>query len=354
MSAERTTSPAASNLLRIAPGWYVLCRSSELTTSPRPSMLGGTPIVLFRTADGVPGVLLDRCPHRNVPLSAGTVAGEELECEYHGWRFRTDGRCTFAAGIAETAITTACHAGSFPVREEQGFVWVQIGDQAETEPYRFAVLDDRSWSSGFAVLEAHGSVQAVAENTLDVPHTAYLHGGLFRTPKSERQKRDVEIRRFADRAEAEYFGENAPSGMVGSILAPNGGQVYHIDRFLLPSITEVDYRLGERTAFHVAVALTPVSEDLTRLFAVVGLRLPFGQQIMKTLLRPLILRIFRQDAAVLQRQTENIRRFGGEQFVTTGADLLAPEISRLLKSAQSGDVKPHSGPPVIRQATILM
>ena len=59
--------------------WYVLCTSSELRTRPLARTLMGTPLVLFRNANGEPGALLDRCPHRNVPLSMGSVEGAELQ-----------------------------------------------------------------------------------------------------------------------------------------------------------------------------------------------------------------------------------------------------------------------------------
>ena len=68
-------------------------------------------------------------------------------------------------------------------------------------------------------MELDGTVHAAAENALDVPHTAYLHGGLFRTSKA-RMEIGVVLRRWHDRAEAEYIGESAPPGVLGRILAP--------------------------------------------------------------------------------------------------------------------------------------
>ena len=35
----------------------------------------------------------DLCVHRGTALSLGWVSGNELVCPYHGWRYRTDGRC---------------------------------------------------------------------------------------------------------------------------------------------------------------------------------------------------------------------------------------------------------------------
>ena len=57
-----------------------------------------------------------------------------------------------------------------------------------------------------------------AENALDVPHTAFLHRGLFRSDGTRRPI-DVVIRRWHDRVEAQYIGEERPKGIVGWLLA---------------------------------------------------------------------------------------------------------------------------------------
>jgi phenylpropionate dioxygenase-like ring-hydroxylating dioxygenase large terminal subunit len=73
--------------------WYVACRSGELGRRPVARRLLGTPLVLFRADGGRPAALLDRCAHRNLPLSAGRVAGSYIECAYHGWRYDRSGAC---------------------------------------------------------------------------------------------------------------------------------------------------------------------------------------------------------------------------------------------------------------------
>ena len=56
-------------------------------------LIAGVPLVLFRSL-GRAGALVDRCPHRNVPLSLGRVLPDgRLECAYHGWQFDTAGNC---------------------------------------------------------------------------------------------------------------------------------------------------------------------------------------------------------------------------------------------------------------------
>lgn len=85
----------------------------------------------------------------------------------------------------------------------------------------------------------------------------------------------------------------------------------HFDRFILPSISEVEYRMGEENHLLVATAMTPVSDFETRLWAVVSFRLRVPHAVVKRAIKPLAMQIFQQDARVLKSQTALVKRFGG-------------------------------------------
>src|SRR5215207_36331 len=88
------------SVARLSNFWYVACRSHELLRAPLARTLLGVPLVLFRDAQGRPATLLDRCPHRNVPLSIGRVTQSGLlECGYHGWQFEGGGSCLLVPGL---------------------------------------------------------------------------------------------------------------------------------------------------------------------------------------------------------------------------------------------------------------
>ena len=337
--------------MHVTQAWYVVCESKQLRDKPLPITLLNTPIVVFRNREGKIGALLDRCPHRNVPLSLGNVQGEYLQCVYHGWQFDCAGACQAIPELFGEANAVGRRAPAFATREQDGFIWVYATPDVtpQNEPFHFPFIHKRDYTTVRQEVRAPASIHATAENALDVPHTAYLHGGLFRSAKAKRHDIEVVIRRWPDRVEAEYVGEPRPSGLAGKILAPGGGTVKHFDRFILPSIVQVEYRLGEKSHICVSTALTPVSDFDTRLFAVTSFNLPLSRLagLVALFLRPLALRIFQQDADMLKRQTETIQHFGGEQFVSTDVDVLGAQIYRLLKQAERG-ATPAAIEPVTR------
>ncbi len=324
--------------VHLADAWFIGCLSGELKSAPLARTIQGTPLVLFRGEGGRPAALLDRCPHRNVPLSMGKVVGGQLQCGYHGWRFQSDGACAAIPGLVGESQAKARNAQAYATLEQDGFVWVYASPGVEPKglPYRFPLLDDPRYTTVRRQLRAEATMHAVIENTLDVPHTAFLHGGLFRTARKEHEI-EVVVRRTADRVEAEFVGEPRPPGLAGRLLAPGGGVVIHFDRFLLPSIAQVEYQLGKKSHLITTTAMTPVTELDTRIYAVVTLRLPLPGWLVRPFLTPIALGIFKQDARVLALQSQTLRKFGGEQYASTELDVLGPQVWRLLKQAASAE-----------------
>ncbi len=325
--------------------WFIACTSAQLGSAPLSVAVQNRPLVLFRARGGAPSALVDRCPHRNVPLSMGTVRGGELECAYHGWRFDGAGQCVAVPGLVdgEISLKSRC-AEHFAARELDGFVWVYSTsgvDEPKEGPFRFPHLEDRAYSTVRKEFRVEASLHAAVENTLDVPHTAFLHGGLFRTAQ-KKNVIDVVVKRHAHSAEAHFHGEPAPRGLVGWLLAPQGGVVEHVDRFLLPSIAQVEYRLGATSHVVATTAFTPVSDDACLVYAVVTYRLPVPGWLVRPFVSPVATRIFAQDAVMLARQRAQILKFGGEKYTSTELDVLGPQVTRLLKQAASGEAgEPH-------------
>jgi phenylpropionate dioxygenase-like ring-hydroxylating dioxygenase large terminal subunit len=339
------------SVARLPHYWYVACRSRQLRDTPLRVLLHGIPFVLFRDGRGTAGALLDRCPHRNVRLSLGRVeASGNLECCYHGWQFDVTGACRAVPGLAGAVEAKGRRVDAYPVVEQDGFVWVHpsLDGPAAAEPFALPLASDPAYTTVVRAFDVESSVHAAVENALDVPHTAYLHRGLFRG-QGEPNRIEVEVRRWKDRVEAEYIGEPRPPGLAARLLSPSGGVVEHWDRFILPSISQVEYKLGRENHVLITSLFTPVTDFVTRIFAVISLRVRIPGRLIKPVLQPIAIKIFRQDADILKAQTEQIRAFGGEQFMSTDADVLGREIWRLMKQAERGDDEPAEDEPAVRR-----
>jgi len=79
--------------------WYAAGHSETLESTPISRRICDEPIMFYRTGNGSISALHDRCPHRFVPLSAGTWTPKEdvVQCGYHGLRFDSSGQCVLTS-----------------------------------------------------------------------------------------------------------------------------------------------------------------------------------------------------------------------------------------------------------------
>jgi phenylpropionate dioxygenase-like ring-hydroxylating dioxygenase large terminal subunit len=317
--------------------WYVLAESSELGSKPLARKLFGLPIVLFRDGEGVAGALLDRCPHRMVPLSLGAVEGGNLECGYHGWQFDRQGTCRKVPGLCSAEEAKSRDVPMYPTVEQDGFVWVwgTTDDEPVGAPHKLNTVDAPGYLVVRKSVSFPGSLHASLENALDVPHTAFLHRGLFRGGR-EPVEIDAVLTRTPDMVQAEFIGEPRPPGVAAKIMSPSGGVVTHYDRFKLPSIAEVEYRIGTESHIVTTSLMTPEDDFVTKVFAIVTLKTPVPGWLLRPFLEPYAMKIFRQDVWILGEQTEAIDRWGGERYQSTEIDLMGAQIWRMLRRAAAG------------------
>jgi phenylpropionate dioxygenase-like ring-hydroxylating dioxygenase large terminal subunit len=330
-----TGSEASGFSSRLTRAWYVACASPELERTPVARTVLGIPLVLFRGPDGKPAALLDRCAHRNVPLSLGRIVESRLECRYHGWQYGTDGHCVKVPSLCGDADREVRCVPRYAALEQDGLVWVYATPDVEPaeQPFKVPSLGEGAVEVR-RVVEVESPLHPALENALDVPHTAVLHRGLFRGVK-EPHRIKARVTRTAEGLQAEYLGEPRPEGLAAKILSPSGGVVTHFDRFIFPSIAQVEYRLGSEVHFLVNSICTPVEDFLTRIHAVIAFRTRLPGWLVKLLLNPVATRIFKQDAFILKAQAGSLRRFGGEHYASTAVDVLGLQIARLLRGADS-------------------
>ncbi len=164
--------------------WYVAGFADELKPG---EMLARTlldlPLVFFRRPDGIPAALLDRCPHRFAPLSAGTLCdgGAVLQCAYHGLRFDASGACVHSPH-AGSAIPKAASVTAYAVRERHGLLWWWGGDAPGAADD--SLIPDYSMVAAAPAdatirgyLPTACDYQLLVDNILDLTHADFLHAG---------------------------------------------------------------------------------------------------------------------------------------------------------------------------------
>src|SRR3954469_9075502 len=123
-------------------GWFPVARAADVGTTPVPVGAGGEPYVVVRLREGGEvSAFPSRCPHRLVPLAAGTVVDGTLQCPYHGWRFDAEGRCAEIPSLGEHGATPPRADLPVPwaVDERHGWVWLAPEPPSEPVPPRPAV-----------------------------------------------------------------------------------------------------------------------------------------------------------------------------------------------------------------------
>jgi len=156
--------------------WYVAAFDDEVGRTPLARTILGDDLLLFRKQDGTAVALENRCAHRRLPLSAGRLIGDTIECGYHGLVYDCSGRCIKIPGQDHAPDGTVVTA--YPVIERHRFVYVWMGAPEAADPasiISFPRLSDPD--SGVTKVRLHIKANhlLVLDNLLDLSHIAYVH-----------------------------------------------------------------------------------------------------------------------------------------------------------------------------------
>ena len=349
--------------------WYAAARSVEVTAK---KPLGRTVLeemlVLWRPAAGGPAVAMrDRCLHRNALLSEGDLFDGLIGCPYHGWTYDPSGNCVQIPSEGEGAPSTVkrltvvgegCGAArtscdssarrlpTFPVKEQDGLVWVWMGDGAPThEPFRMPYWDAPGWNAYYMTTEFDNGVTNLVENFMDVPHTVFVHKGWFRDKRRTSVRATVE--RTKDSVLVTYDQPRDSIGFTGKILNPKNLPMVHTDKFYMPNNTRVDYVWGEHErAFVITSTCTPVGPQKTLVFTLISYKLGPFNGIASLFLPWYTRQVIQQDVEIMEIQGRGIRHYGGVEFQSTPADALHVHIEALRDWAAAGGVGAPPEPTV--------
>jgi phenylpropionate dioxygenase-like ring-hydroxylating dioxygenase large terminal subunit len=159
--------------------WYPVGYDKEIAPGDvREIAFWGTSYALFRDKQGELHVVENRCAHRQLRLSVGSVDGCHLVCAYHGWRYDGEGRVVeighdlFERGMPKIRV------GCKSVKVRYGLIWVFFGDRERSEERGIVDIPELEGKDAWPCVpldftwKAHHSI--IIDNVSDFTH-AYLH-----------------------------------------------------------------------------------------------------------------------------------------------------------------------------------
>ncbi|NER94303.1 MAG: aromatic ring-hydroxylating dioxygenase subunit alpha [Symploca sp. SIO1B1] len=248
--------------------WYVVARSSEVLSSPLGITLWNHPIVLFRDNCGEVNALEDRCPHRQVKLSHGSIKGDYLECAYHGWQFTPSGECVSVSYLEANQKLPSCKIRKYAVREQDGFIWLFPGDATKAESV--SLLGVPEWEhlnyiATVSTIDCQAHYSFLIENLMDMYH-GHLHNQYQAWASAELQDLQEDTNRVDAHYQAQSYYKIDKIWSISQLFFPSL-------RRLHPEPLDVSYvyphwvsTLGQD--FKIYCLFCPISETATRAYLV--------------------------------------------------------------------------------------
>ena len=256
--------------------WYAAATAQELGEKPLGRRICNEPIAMFRRRDGSVAAVADRCPHRKVPLSIGCVAGDDIQCAYHGFQFNGRGACTLIPSQKDVP-PGAFDIRSFPAIQKHALIFVWMGDPGRADPGLlpdFRENDAPGWSAAHGYLRVAANYQLLIDNLLDLTHLPFVHKTSLAGPGIVENPMRVEVVGDIVRARRDMPGvDPAP---IHRVLRHFPGKIDRYQDFEFRPPVYIHLNLGANPAgsdedrsipHHVVMnSLTPETENTTHYF----------------------------------------------------------------------------------------
>jgi phenylpropionate dioxygenase-like ring-hydroxylating dioxygenase large terminal subunit len=315
--------------------WYAAAWNHEISETPLARTLLDEPVVLYRTEDGTPVALEDRCCHRSLPLSMGRLVGDDLQCGYHGLRFAPDGSCIEVPG--QSLVPPGAAIRSYPVVERNQWIWIWMGDAADADP---ALLPDWWWMDhpDWAVVKGDPpfyipcDYRLVTDNLLDLLHVAYVHESSIGTDAVA--DFPITVDRDEDMVRMTRWVLDSPPAPLYKRL---GGFTGNVDRWQISEAhvpTHIDVYVGSAVAgtgaqegnrdhgieFHNLNTMTPETATTTHYFYAHARSFAIGDAEVDQTYAQGFRAVFQEDVDILGAQQANLDRHPGASYIDINTD----------------------------------
>ncbi|MEX8192638.1 Rieske 2Fe-2S domain-containing protein [Comamonas guangdongensis] len=338
--------------------WYVAGFSWELKDAPLARTLLGQPLVLFRTADGQVAALEDRCCHRELPLSCGTVEDRGLRCGYHGMLYDHGGRCLEIPG-QERIPAKAC-VKSFELRERDQILWIWMGTTPDSrpaaEPPAYAVHSDPDYRFGGGVYHYDAPYQLIHDNLLDLSHLGYVHLKTIGGNASIHMNAELKVSQEGDSVKVVRWMPDSEPPPTYAAAWPFKGRIdrwqeveFHPShvRIWTGAMDKDADRLDnpQRQGFHMRGfhGVTPETETSAHYFWTIATNPHPGMQDPTQLVIDQTAATFEEDKVVIEAQFRNQQRFGSRPVVDIHVDVGPNRARRVIERLRAASARAREG-----------
>lgn len=323
--------------------WFVAARADRLGRKPLAVTVLGRPLVLARLDSGIVA-MEDRCPHRQVPLSAGRLTGTGIECPYHGWVFGADGRCMAVPGLAPDECPPNVSSRTIAVRELDGMVWVRLAPDGDAAPPDMVAQRLPGSRKFLGQLRWRGYVVDAIENFLDPLHTHGVHPGLVRKRDAPRKATRVSLDVTRDGFVVRYRGQPDQSGILFRLF--ESPRISEQLWFAGAGSAQIEYVYANGSIVRITLHFTPETPEHTHVFTTMHVENRWAPRwAVRWLVYPFLRKVARQDERILELQAMNRVRFGDRRGVSTRLDIVRPNLEKIWERGEAltdADAVPES------------
>jgi phenylpropionate dioxygenase-like ring-hydroxylating dioxygenase large terminal subunit len=296
----RNCTFSESDWAALAPFWYPVAFSHEVTSAPFEASLLDERVVVYRVSDRSLVAAKDICCHRGVPLSLGHVDGDEIVCKYHGLRYDRQGTCTSIPAHPGGAISPRLRLRIFPVEERYGLIWVRLVDNGPLALPALAEWDDPAY---VRVVPDSVKIEAAAgrqiEGFLDVSHFAFVHAESFGEPNNAAVP-NYPVTPTERGFVADYVSTVSNYAREQKHLNPPGFLWRRRFEVTYPFTAKLTVFFPNDGQLHILNAASPVSARKTKLFVPICRNFDTDAPLQATL--DFNERVFAEDIAIVERQ----------------------------------------------------
>lgn len=316
--------------------WWVAGFGWELKDKPLARTFLEHPVVMFRQADGMVAALEDRCCHKELPLSCGTLEERGLRCGYHGLLFDGQGACLEVPG--QDRVPSKARVRSYPLVERDQVLWIWIGatpdDKPVNQPPAYGVHSDPRYEFGGDVYHYDAPWQLIHDNLLDLSHLGYVHLRTIGGNAKVHMNAELKVEQDGDKVRVIRWMPHSEPPPTYTAAWPFAGRIdrwqeveFDVSHLLIwtGAIDEGTGRLDDpnRAGFHMRGfhGVTPETRTSTHYLWTMATN-PHPERVNIT---PLVVEqtalTFEEDRTVIEAQWQNQLRFTGRKQVDIHVDV---------------------------------